>query len=63
MRRTLAAAATVLVLSLAVTGCGGDGGAAKAGSNPGSSASPATSDLPTDLSSCLPTEIPREGWL
>jgi hypothetical protein len=62
MRRTLATAATVLLVSLALTGCGGDDGGVKAGSNSASSASPTglPTGLPTDLASCLPSEIPSD---
>ncbi len=64
MRRLLATAGTVLVLSLSLSGCVGDDGGAKAGSKSRASASPATSDppteLPTELSTALPTELPTE---
>jgi hypothetical protein len=57
MRRTLATAGTVLLVSLALTGCGDNAGGAKAGAKSGSSASPAAPDLPTGVASCLPTGI------
>ena len=62
MRRSLATAGTVLLLSLTLTGCGGDDGGAKAGSKATSSDAPSglPTGLPTDLSSCLPTEIPSD---
>jgi hypothetical protein len=62
MRRPLAIAGTVLLVSLTVTGCGGDDAGAKAGSKATSSDAPSglPSGLPTDLSSCLPTEIPSD---
>ena len=50
----------MLLLSLALTGCGDVAGGAKAGSKGGSSASPASTDLPTGLASCLPTGIPSD---
>jgi hypothetical protein len=69
MRRLLATAGTVLLLTLPLTGCGADDSGAKAGSSTsGSSASTAPSDLPTNLpteipsclTSALPTELPTE---
>ena len=62
MRRSLATAGTVLLLSLTLTGCGGDDAGAKAGSKATSSDAPSglptglPTDLPTDLSTALPTE-------
>jgi hypothetical protein len=63
MRRTLATGPMLLLalaLSLALTGCGGDDKAVKAGSSAPSSATPTDlpSDLPTDLPTNLPTDLP-----
>jgi hypothetical protein len=69
MRRALAAAGSVLVLALALSGCGGDNGGAKAGSQSSPSMVLSLSDVPSPSGSvtefpteltALPTDLPTD---